>query len=457
LLSNIEPFPPVIPVPVKNSGNNHLFREGFNLSNNKSKTPGTREEMLELQEKGLLWTVRHAYDNCDFYRKKLDEAGISPDDIRRLDDITKLPFTDKAELREVYPFGLMSVPERDIVRIHASSGTTGKKTVAYYTRQDLEDWMDMMARCWQFAGVTPDDRVQITVGYGLWTAGVGFQFGAERLGAMTIPVGPAGNELQMEMLIDLQATAICCTSSYALLLAEEVNKKGLQDKVKLRVGVIGSERWGEKMRSRIEELLNIETFDIIGMTETYGPGTGIDCHVHEGIHYWSDYLIFEIIDPATGKPVAPGEQGEMVVTTLRKEGMPLIRYRTRDITREIPDKCPCGSPFFRIDRILGRTDDMFKFRGVIVYPGQIDQMISETEGLDCEYQIILKRSEGRDSMLLRIECDQCFAGDRSILSQKLLNTIKAKIGISPYVEIVDCQCLPRTERKAKRVFDEREI
>lgn len=419
--------------------------------------PGSRDEMLALQEKGLRWTVKHSYDNCEFYRKKMDQAGVSPEDIHSLDDIVKLPFTDKAELREVYPFGLMSVPEKNIVRIHASSGTTGKKTVAYYTRKDLDDWMDMMARCWHFAGVTEEDRVQVTVGYGLWTAGVGFQMGIERLGAMAIPVGPAGNELQLEMLIDLQATAICCTSSYALLLAEEVHKLGLKEKIKLRVGVIGSERWGEKMRSRIEELLEIETFDIIGMTETYGPGTGIDCRAHEGIHYWSDYLIFEIIDPATGKPVPAGEQGEMVVTTIRKEGMPMIRYRTRDITRHLPGECSCGRPFFRIDRILGRTDDMFKYRGVIVYPGLIDQMITETEDLDCEYQIVLQRHEGRDNMILRMEAANSFCGDRNALAEKVLRTIKAKIGVSPQVEIVDCQCLPRTERKAKRIIDEREF
>ncbi len=423
---------------------------------NHNNIPGSRDEMLALQEKGLLWTVKHSYANCPFYKKKLDAAGISPGDIRCLDDLTRLPFTEKDELKDAYPFGLMAVPEKDIVRIHASSGTTGKKTVAYYTQKDLDDWAEMMARCWHFAGVTPDDRVQITVGYGLWTAGVGFQLGIEKLGAMTIPVGPAGNDLQMEMMIDLQATAICCTSSYALLLAEEVNKKGLQDKIKLRVGVIGSERWSDKMRSRIEELLEIETFDIIGMTETYGPGTGIDCREHQGVHYWSDYLIFETIDPDTGNPVAPGEQGEMVVTTLRKEGMPLIRYRTRDITRLLQDECPCGSPFFRVDRILGRTDDMFKFRGVIVFPAQIDQLISQTEELDCEYQIILKRHEGRDSMLLRIEAEKGCTSDRNELAQTIQNKIKTKIGISPRVEVVGCQELPRTERKTKRVFDERE-
>ncbi len=423
---------------------------------NQNSVPKSRDEMLAVQGKGLLWTVKHAYDNCPFYQKKLDDAGISPGDIHGLDDLTRLPFTEKEELKDAYPFGLMSVPEKDIVRIHASSGTTGKKTVAYYTQKDLDDWAEMMARCWHFAGVTPEDRVQITVGYGLWTAGAGFQAGIEKLGAMAIPVGPAGNDLQMEMLIDLEATAICCTSSYALLLAEEVNKKGIKDKIKLRVGVIGSERWGDKMRARIEELLEIETFDIIGMTETYGPGTGIDCNQHQGIHYWSDYFIFETIDPDTGKAVAPGEQGEMVVTTLKKEGMPLIRYRTRDITRLYAEECSCGSPFFRLDRILGRTDDMFKFRGVICFPAQIDQLISNTEGLDCEYQVILNRDQGRDSMLLRIEAEQGFCGDRNDLAQTIKNTIKAKIGISPQIEVVGCRELPRTERKTKRVFDERE-
>ncbi|MEW5920838.1 MAG: phenylacetate--CoA ligase [Bacillota bacterium] len=412
--------------------------------------------MLALQKKKLLWTVNHVYNNSPFYRRKFDEIGLKPGDIRELDDILKLPVTTKEELRDNYPFGLMSVPERDVVRIHASSGTTGKKTVAYYTQKDIDDWANMMARCWRFAGVTPEDRVQITVGYGLWTAGAGFQLGIERLGAMAVPVGPAGNDLQMELMIDLQTTAICCTSSYALLLAEEVNRKGLRDKIKLRVGVIGSERWSDKMRKRVEELLGIETFDIIGMTETYGPGTGIDCHQHSGIHYWSDHLIFEILDPE-GKPCPPGEQGEMVITTLSKEAMPLIRYKTRDITREIPGECACGSPFFRVDRILGRTDDMFKFRGVIIFPSQIDHLITQTEELGSEYQILLRREEGRDNMLLRLEAKEGFQGDKGELAKKFLQTLKTKIGVSPQVEVLDYEGLPRTERKTKRVYDERDL
>ncbi len=418
--------------------------------------PSSKDEMLALQKKKLLWTVNHVYNNSPFYRRKFDEIGLKPGDIRELDDILKLPVTTKEELRDNYPFGLMSVPERDVVRIHASSGTTGKKTVAYYTQKDIDDWANMMARCWRFAGVTPEDRVQITVGYGLWTAGAGFQLGIERLGAMAVPVGPAGNDLQMELMIDLQTTAICCTSSYALLLAEEVNRKGLRDKIKLRVGVIGSERWSDKMRKRVEELLGIETFDIIGMTETYGPGTGIDCHQHSGIHYWSDHLIFEILDPE-GKPCPPGEQGEMVITTLSKEAMPLIRYKTRDITREIPGECACGSPFFRVDRILGRTDDMFKFRGVIIFPSQIDHLITQTEELGSEYQILLRREEGRDNMLLRLEAKEGFQGDKGELAKKFLQTLKTKIGVSPQVEVLDYEGLPRTERKTKRVYDERDL
>ncbi len=418
--------------------------------------PSNKDEMLALQKERLLWTVNHTYNNSPFYRKKFDEIGLKPGDIKGLDDIVKLPVTTKEELRDNYPFGLMSVPERDVVRIHASSGTTGKKTVAYYTQKDLDDWANMMARCWDFAGITPEDRVQITVGYGLWTAGAGFQLGIERLGAMAVPVGPAGNDLQMELMIDLKTTAICCTSSYALLLAEEVTRKGLLDKIHLKVGVIGSERWSDKMRKRVEELLGIETFDIIGMTETYGPGTGIDCKEHSGIHYWSDHLIFEILDP-DGNPCPPGEQGEMVITTLSKEAMPLIRYKTRDITRELPGECACGSPMFRIDRILGRTDDMFKFRGVIIFPSQIDHLITQTEELGSEYQILLNRQDGRDSMIVRLEAKEGFQGDKQAVGKKFLNLLKTMIGVSPTVEVLDYEGLPRTERKTKRVFDERDL
>lgn len=419
--------------------------------------PSTQEEMAALQLERLRWTVNHAYENSVFYQAKMKEVGVTPGDIRTLDDLVKLPVTDKEELREAYPFGLMAVPQKEIIRIHASSGTTGKKTVAYYTKKDINDWAEMMARCMRFAKVTPEDRVQVTPGYGLWTAGVGFQLGIERLGAMAIPVGPVNNELQMELMIDFQSTAICCTSSYALLLAEEVTRRGIKEQIHLKVGIIGSERWSDKMRARVEKLLNIETFDIIGMTELYGPGIGIDCHCHEGIHYWSDHFIFEILDPATGQPCPPGEQGELVATTLSKEGMPLIRYKTRDITRLLPQPCACGSPYFRIDRILGRTDDMIKIRGVNIFPGQIDSLLSQIDELSSEYQIILKRREGRDSMLLRVEANPDNAMTGEALVKKVSQIMKVKIGVTPAVEILERGSLPRTERKTKRVFDERDI
>lgn len=419
--------------------------------------PSSQNEMLALQSERLCWTVNHAYQNSIFYRKKMDEMGLEPGDIRDIDDIVKLPMTDKEDLRDAYPLGMRAASEEKLVRIHASSGTTGKKTVACYTQKDIDDWADMMARCFQFAGVTARDRVQITTGYGLWTAGAGFQLGVERLGAMAVPVGPGSNEMQLELMMDLESTAVACTSSYALLLAEEVSQRGIKDKIKLKKGIIGSERWSDKMRSRVEALLGIETFDIIGMTELYGPGIGIDCNVHDGIHYWSDHFIFEILDPKTGIPCKPGEQGELVVTTLSKEGMPLIRYKTRDITRAMSDKCQCGSSFFRIDRILGRTDDMIKIKGVNIFPGQIDHLISQTEELSSEYQIILRRNEGRDSLLLRVERDNDVNLEIDVLTKKVQQEMKAQIGITPAVEILDHRSLPRTERKTKRVFDEREL
>lgn len=414
------------------------------------------DAMLSLQEQRLKQAVRWAYENSDFYRRKLDEAGVHPSDIKGLEDLVKLPFTDKEELRANYPLGLKAVPEEKIVRIHASSGTTGKKTVACYTQKDIDDWAEMMARCFRLAGLTPKDRIQITTGYGLWTAGVGFQLGAERLGAMAVPVGPGATDLQLELMLDLQVTAFCSTSSYALLLAEEVEKRGLREKLNLRVGIIGSERWSERMRKRIEDLLGIESFDIIGMTELYGPGVGIDCQAHEGIHYWSDYFIFEVVDPATGKPCSPGKEGELVATTLCREAMPLLRYRTRDITRLLPEPCPCGRAYFRIDRISGRTDDMVKVRGVNIFPGQIDDVLNGFPELGSEYQLIITRTNGRDSLLLRVEKKREVASESEALARRVAERVKAVIGLTPEVEVLEYGSLPRSEKKAKRVLDLRE-
>jgi len=399
---------------------------------------------------GLAWTVQHAYQGSEFFRLKLDAAGIDPRSVHTLDELARLPLTTKQELRDAYPFGWTCVPTSEVVRIHASSGTTGRRTVATYTAQDVSDWADMFARCYEYAGVTHNDRVQVTPGYGLWTAGIGFQAGAERLGAMSVPTGPGNLELQFEMLLDFQSTVLCATSSFGLLIAEEAHRRGVVDKLALRLGIFGSERWGEGMRRRIEELLGIETFDIYGLTELYGPGAGIDCTRHQGIHYWDDYYLVEVIDPATGVALQPGAGGELVLTTLRKQAQPLLRYRTHDLSRLIPEPCRCGSPYPRIDRLKGRSDDMFKVRGVAVYPAQIDTVLSQVEGLGSEYQVLLSREGGRDRFLVRVEADV----EQGLL-ERVSEALRAGLSVRPDVEIMPLGALPRTERKTKRVLDER--
>jgi phenylacetate-CoA ligase len=346
------------------------------------------ERLHEHQFAALQQLIKRVYGQSGFYRDKLKTAGLKPEDIQTLADFAHIPFTVKQELRE-HPIEYMqAAEEEEIVRIHASSGTTGKPTIIPYTKNDVDAFTDMMARCLSFAGVNRSDRVQITPGYGLWTAGIGFQSGTERIGAMAIPMGPGNTEKQLEMMLDLKASVIIGTASYGLFLAEEIARRNLRDKVSLRAGVFGSERWGEKMRQRISSILNIDTFDIYGLTEIYGPGIGIDCHHHCGIHYWSDYVYFEIIDPDTGEVLPVGEKGELVITTLTKEGLPLLRYRTRDITRLLPEACSCGSPYPMIDRILGRSDEAFKVKGVLVFPGQIDAALKGTPGASSEYQVI---------------------------------------------------------------------
>jgi len=399
---------------------------------------------------GIAWTVLRAYQGSDFFRQKLDGAGVDPQTVHTLSDLSRLPLTTKQELRDAYPLGWTCVPTSEVVRIHASSGTTGSRTVATYTAQDVSDWADMFARCYEYAGVTHNDRVQVTPGYGLWTAGIGFQAGAERLGAMCVPTGPGNLDLQFEMLLDFQSTVLCATSSFALLIAEEAHRRGLIDRLALRVGVFGSERWGAAMRGRIEELLGIETFDIYGLTELYGPGTGIECSKHEGIHYWDDYYVVEVIDPATTAVLPIGEEGELVLTTLRKQAQPLLRFRTHDISRLIPGACRCGSPYPRIARITGRSDDMFKVRGVPIYPAQVDTVLSGIGGLGSEYQVVLTREGGHDRFVVRVEADL-----PEVAAEHVSEALRARLSVRPDVEIVPLGTLPRTERKTKRVFDER--
>jgi len=412
------------------------------------------EAVYARQEHMLKNFMHRLYATSSFYREKLKEAGIRPNDINTVEDLNQVPFTDKEGLRELYPLGLMSADEEDIVRIHSSSGTTGKPVIVPYTRRDVDTWTEMFSRCYATVGVTKKDRVQVTPGYGLWTAGIGFQAGVERLGAMAVPTGPGNTEKQLEMMRDLKTTVLCATSSYALLLAEEVYRRGMKDQIHLRIGIFGSERWGEKMRAKIEEYLGIETFDIYGLTEIYGPGIAIDCPHHQGMHYWSDHLLFEIVDPVTGKQLPLGEQGELVITTLTKEGMPLLRYRTHDITRIIPQFCPCGSSYPMIDRILGRTDDMIKIKGVNIYPGQIDHVLRITEGCSSEYQIHLIREHGKDKMIIKAEVEN--GCDLEVIGTLLQKNIKAKIGIMVDVETVFHGQLGRSEKKNRRVFDLRQ-
>ena len=386
-----------------------------------------------------------------FYGKKLKEAGITSVD--SAEAFEELPFSEKGDLRDAYPLGLMTAPEKDIVRIHSSSGTTGKPVIIPYTAKDVDDWAIMFKRCYEMAGITDEDRIQVTPGYGLWTAGIGFQNGAEKLGAMTVPMGPGNTDKQLEMMMAMKSTILCSTSSYALLLAEEIKKRGIKEQIHLKKGVIGSERWGEKMRKQISKELGIELYDIYGLTEIYGPGIGISCRQEEGIHYWDDYIYIEIIDPVTGKTVPDGEYGEIVITTLVKEGAPLIRYRTHDLSRIIPQKCECGSEFPRIDVIMGRTDDMMKIKGVNVFPAQIEEVLASFKEVSSEYQIRISHLDGKDTMRIYVETDGTM--DFVNLAKQIAERVKSKIGFTPLVKVVENGLLPRSEKKTKRVIDER--
>ena len=387
------------------------------------------------------------------YAKKF--AGIDIDAIKTPEDFAKLPFTDKSDLRATYPLGPIAVPTSEVVRIHSSSGTTGTPVVIPYTQKDVDDWATQFARCYEYAGVTKEDRVQITPGYGLWTAGIGFQAGCEKLGAMAVPMGPGNTEKQIQMMIDFETTVLCATSSYALLLGEEIEKRGLRDKIKLKKGIIGSERWSDKMRQRIEDLLGIELYDIYGLTEIYGPGIGISCQESDAMHVWSDFLYLEVIDPKTGELVPDGEPGEIVLTTLQKEGAPLIRFRTHDLSRIVPGECPCGhNEHPRIGHIMGRSDDMMKIHGVNVFPKQIEEVLELFPQLSSEYQIRLSHLEGRDTMRIYVETDG--TQDFLALAGQIAAEVKSHIGFTPLVKVVEIGLLPRSSKKSKRVIDERE-
>lgn len=409
-------------------------------------------ELKEEQFAVLKEQFKTLKDRSLFYAKKFE--GIDLSDVQTQADFEALPFSEKADLRDAYPLGLAAVPESEIVRIHSSSGTTGTPVIIPYTQQDVIDWAVQFARCYEMAGITKDDRIQITPGYGLWTAGIGFQLGAERLGAMAVPMGPGNTDKQIRFMKDMQSTVLCATSSYALLLAEEIAKRGVRDELNLKRAVIGSERWGHKMRQRIANELGVKIYDIYGLTEVYGPGIGVSCDYECGMHVWDDYCYFEIVDPKTGKVLPDGEIGELVITTLRKEGAPLVRYRTHDLSRIIPGECECGSPFPRIDTLIGRTDDMVKVKGVNIFPTQIEEIIKFTDGASSEYQVMIDHLEGKDIMTVFFETD---AGveDREQIERNMESIFKGKLGMTPNAKAVAIGELPRSEKKTQRIFDNR--
>ena len=416
------------------------------------------EELLAIQTEGLVKTLEHAFAGSPQYRAKLKEAGFAPGDVKSLDDLSKLPCTTADDLREGYPLPLLAVPESEVVRIHSSSGTTGKRKILAYTRKDVETFALQMARCFELVGVTRDDRVQVAVGYGLWTAGVGFQAGIEKLGAMAVPVGAGNLEAHMQMLMDMGTTCLGATASMALLMGEEIRRGGLLDSIKLTRVVFGAEGHSPKMRRAFEQNLGLThgSYDIGGMTEMNGPGTAIECPAHDGLHYWGDIFIHEVLDPATLRPVEPGEVGELVVTSLVKEAVPLIRYRTRDLTRLIPGVCPCGCAMPRHDHIMGRSDDMIIFRGVNIYPGQIADVLHEFIDLGSEYHMELSREDGRDEMLLRVERRPgADAGSDAGLCKQVARALHSRVMVSASLEIVDPGTLPRSFGKSRRVTDKR--
>ena len=408
-------------------------------------------EMTDDMLKEIRNNIKHA-KRGEFYGKFL--SGIDPDDIKTEADFMKLPFTEKDDLRGAYPLGLRAVPEEKIVRVHSSSGTTGTPVIIPYTKRDVRDWAVMLKRCYETAGVTKGDRVHITPGYGLWTAGIGFQAGAEMLGAMALPMGPGNTDKQLTMMMDLKSTVLCATSSYALLLAEKITDRGIGDKIHLKRALIGSERWGEKMRKRIASELGVRLYDIYGLTEIYGPGIGISCDHACGMHMWTDYMHYEIIDPKTGVRVKPGQVGELVITTLKKEGAPLVRYRTHDLTRELAGECACGMAYPRIDTLIGRSDDMVKVKGSIIYPSRVDELLAAVDGVSSEYQIMIDHMNGKDIVTLFFETD-IQSGGYDGLEKTVKDSVKAAIGITVNAKAVGMGDLPRSEKKSTRIFDNR--
>ncbi|HEX9014571.1 MAG TPA: phenylacetate--CoA ligase [Chloroflexota bacterium] len=421
-----------------------------------------RGEMEALQLERLQSKVRDVYEKVPFYREAFRKSGVTPQDIRSLDDLTKLPFTNKGDFRDNYPFGLLTVPLREVVRVHGSSGTTGKPTVVAYTRADVELWSDMMARSLAMGDVTADDVVQNAYGYGLFTGGLGFHYGAERVGATVIPISGGNTKRQIMLMQDMGTTVLTCTPSYSLYLAETAREVGVDIKsLPLRVGFFGAEPWSYRMRQEVEESLGILALDVYGLSEIIGPGVAMECPHKQGLHVFEDHFLAEIVDPVTGEPLPDGSKGELVFTTLTKQALPVIRYRTRDITSLHHEKCGCGRTLVRMDKVTGRTDDMLIVRGINVFPSQIESVLLEVEGVEPHYQIIVDRTRGLDDLEVRVEVSEAVLSDEIArlegLTRKVRAEIESTLGIQALVKLVEPGAIPRSEGKAKRVIDRREL
>lgn len=426
---------------------------------NESKECMSRDEMAHIQGVRLVKLVDRVYHNVEFYRKRMQEVGLEPGDIRGIEDLCKLPYTTKTDLRDTYPFGLFAVPRSQIVRVHASSGTTGKATVVGYTRRDIETWAECVSRSMTMAGIGKDDVIQIAYGYGLFTGGLGAHYGAEHLGATVVPMSTGNTKKLITMMEDFGVTAIACTPSYLLHVAEILENEKMLDRIKLRRAVCGAEPWTENMRKQIEQRLNIKAHDIYGLSEVMGPGVACDCEFHMGLHVHEDHFLPEIIAPDTLKPVEDGVTGELVFTTLTKEGLPLIRYRTKDLTSITHEKCECGRTSARISRFTGRSDDMLIIRGVNVFPSQVEAALLEVDETTPNYLLIVDRVNHQDTLEVKVEVEERFFDDdmRGLenLSKKIQAVLKQALGLAAKVTLVEPMTLERFEGKAKHVVDKR--
>lgn len=421
-----------------------------------------REVMTGIQTERLIATVKRVYHNIPYYRKKMQESGLSPSDIKSVADLPKLPFTTKTDLRDSYPFGSFTVPMSEIVRVHASSGTTGRPTVVGYTRNDIDMWSENVTRALCMAGVHQNDMVQVAYGYGLFTGGLGIHYGTENLGATVIPISGGNTQKQIQLMQDFGSSVICCTPSYALYIAEVLKEmKITPEDLKLRVGIFGAEPWSENMRKEIEEKLKIKAIDIYGLSEIVGPGVSCECEYQAGMHINEDHFLPEIINPETLEPVAPGEIGELVFSTITKEGIPLLRYRTRDLTRLIYDKCECGRTLVRMEKCKGRSDDMLIIRGVNVFPSQIESVLLNMSETEPHYLLIVEREGTLDTLRVQVEVQEQFFSDdiRGLqnLTKKIKSNIESTLGVSVVVQLVEPKSIQRSEGKAKRVIDKRNI